>query len=98
MERPKAESVQRLDEEWVRATEWRFRPGAETGWHSHAHDYVIVPLTDGTLLLELPDDQTAHAALIACLPYARRLGVEHNVVNAGDSELRFLEIEIVRNG
>ena len=28
-------------------------------------------------------------------PYARRAGVEHNVVNAGDANLAFMEVEIV---
>ena len=30
----------------------------ETGWHRHGWHYVVVPVTDGTLLLELPGGQT----------------------------------------
>jgi quercetin dioxygenase-like cupin family protein len=33
-------------------TEWRFQPGEDTGYHVHAHDYVVVPLTSGLLRLE----------------------------------------------
>ena len=33
----------------TRVTEWRFAPGAATGWHRHEFDYVVVPLMDGTL-------------------------------------------------
>jgi len=31
-------------------TEWRFAPGAKTGRHRHAHDYVVVVLTAGKLM------------------------------------------------
>ena len=31
------------------------RPGAETGWHRHAHTYVVVCLTSGQLLAETAD-------------------------------------------
>lgn len=43
-------SVQ-VDNARVIVTEWRFAPGAETGHHVHAHDYVVVPLTSGVLRL-----------------------------------------------
>ena len=52
MTRMKAEPVVHIDDERFRVTEWRFATGAETGWHIHAHDYVIVPLVNGRLLLE----------------------------------------------
>ena len=74
-------------------TEWRFAPGAETGWHRHAMDYVVVPLTSGTLLIELPDGTSVRSALVAGQPYFRDLGVEHNVVNANDHEFVFIEVE-----
>ena len=32
--------------------EYRFAPGANTGWHRHGHDYVIVPLMDGKVKLD----------------------------------------------
>ncbi len=93
--RPQATPVIHIDDARFRATEWRFGPGAETGWHVHGHDYVIVPLTDGALLLEEPGGGTREAALTAHVPYARRAGVEHNVVNAGAAPLAFLEVEAV---
>lgn len=94
MARPSATPTVRIDDGRVKATEWAFAPGAETGWHRHEHDYVVVPLTDGTLTLELPDGGAATATLTQGIPYARKVGVEHNVINAGAAELRFLEIEI----
>ncbi|HET7717457.1 MAG TPA: cupin domain-containing protein [Bauldia sp.] len=93
--RPQAKATVRLDDGRVKATEWTFVPGAETGWHTHGYDYVIVPLTDGRLLLEEPGGGTRKAELTHGIPYARKAGVEHNVVNDGDGEMRFLEVEIV---
>ena len=31
---------------------WRFAPGAETTWHRHSYDYVVVPLTTGKLQID----------------------------------------------
>jgi quercetin dioxygenase-like cupin family protein len=85
----------RLETDRLKATEHAFAPGAETGWHVHAYDYVVVPLTDGRLLIEEPGGATRYVELKAGIPYARNAGVEHNVVNAGDGELRFLEVELL---
>ncbi|CAN0452583.1 unnamed protein product, partial [Phaeothamnion confervicola] len=64
-----------------------------TGWHLHGHDYVVVPLTTGTLLLETHDGEMT-AALEVGVSYTRKLGVEHNVINANDYFLSFVEIEL----
>ncbi len=82
------------DDARVRVTRWDFDPGAETGWHRHGFGYVVVPVTDGTLLLELPGGTTATAELKAGVAYARDAGVEHNVVNAGPAPLSFVEVEL----
>lgn len=91
-----AEPVVHIDDDRFKVTEWRFAPGAETGWHRHAHDYVIVPLTDGTLTLDMPGGQQAQAQLRQGVPYSRRIGVEHNVTNgSATAPLSFLEVEVV---
>jgi beta-alanine degradation protein BauB len=90
----KATAHVQLENEWVKVTEWRFAPGAETGHHTHAHDYVVVPLTSGALRLEEPAG-TRQAQLTSGVAYARARGVEHNVVNANGFEFRFLEIELL---
>ena len=77
----------------MRVTEWRFAPGAETGWHRHEADYVVVPMLDGDLLLEEPGGGSRTATLKKHVPYARREGVEHNVVNANPFDFAFMEIE-----
>ena len=93
MSRPQAVPTLQIDNERVKVTEWRFAPGAETGHHRHGMDYVIVPLTTGTLLLETPQGEI-HGPLTAGVSYARLAGVEHNVVNANDFEFSFVEIEL----
>lgn len=92
--RPKAVPRQLISNPRVKATEWRFAPGAETGWHRHAHDYVVVPMTTGRLLLE-EKGGNRYAELRSGEPYFREVGVEHNVVNANDGEFVFIEIEML---
>ena len=74
-------------------TEWRFAPGAATGWHRHEFDYVVVPMTTGKLLLKEGDGER-YAELTAGVSYSREVGVEHNVINANDYEFVFIEVEM----
>lgn len=94
--RPRAVPNQMISNDRVKVTEWRFAPGAETGWHRHAHDYVVVPMTSGKLLLE-EKDGLRHAELHTGQPYFRQVGVEHNVVNDNEGEFVFIEIEMIEN-
>jgi quercetin dioxygenase-like cupin family protein len=89
----KAVPTLQIENDRVIVTEWRFAPGAETGWHRHGHDYVVVPQTTGTLLLE-EHGGNREAQLTAGVSYFRHVGVEHNVVNANDFEFVFVEVEI----
>ena len=41
------------DDARARVTRWDFAPGATTGWHEHAMDYVIVMMTDATMAYEV---------------------------------------------
>lgn len=82
-----------VDNERVKVTEWSFAPGAETGHHRHEFDYVVVPLTQGKLLLQDKGGER-HAELAVGRSYARQAGVEHNVINANPYPFRFIEIEI----
>ncbi len=91
--RAKATSKLLQENERVIVTEWRFAPGAETGWHRHAHDYVVVCLTAGTLLAETATGNV-ETELQFGQSYARPAGVEHNIVNAGGAEFAFVEIEL----
>jgi quercetin dioxygenase-like cupin family protein len=89
----KATPVVQVDNERVIVTEWTFAPGAETGEHVHAHDYVVVPMTTGILRLEELSGKR-DAELRAGVSYARPAGVQHNVVNVNPYEFRFIEIEL----
>jgi beta-alanine degradation protein BauB len=82
-----------VDNERVIVTEYRFQPGQNTGWHRHGHDYVVVPLVDGKVKLET-NDGTSFAEMKKGVPYFRKEGVEHDVINANDSEYAFIEIEL----
>jgi quercetin dioxygenase-like cupin family protein len=83
-----------IDNARVRVTEWRFAPGAETGEHVHAMDYVVVPLASGRLKIVSADGQASYAELTQGVSYARKAGVHHNVINANSFEYAFIEIEL----
>jgi beta-alanine degradation protein BauB len=93
MTRARAVPTVLIDNDRVIVTEWRFPPGGETGWHVHGFDYVVVPQTDGRLLLETKEGDR-HAELGIGKPYYRGAGVEHNVVNDNAFEFVFVEIEV----
>ncbi len=90
----KATSLVQVRNERMIVTEWRFAPGAQTGHHVHTYDYVVVPLTSGTLRLEEPGG-TRDVHLDAGASYARPAGVAHNVINANAHEFRFVEVELI---
>ena len=88
-----AKPTVQLENDRVIVTEWRFEPGAETTWHRHAYDYVVVPQTTGNLLIQM-DSAENISALVSGMSYARLKGVEHNVINDNDYEFVFVEIEL----
>ena len=90
--RPLAVSTKQVENDRFIVTEWRFAPGAHTGWHRHAVDYVVVPMTTGRLTLEATSGP-ATAELTAGHAYAREAGVEHDVINDNPHEFVFVEIE-----
>lgn len=91
---PRATPILQIQTDRVVVTEWRFKPGEDTGHHVHAHDYVVVPLTSGLLRLEEPSG-TREVHLEAGASYARNAGVTHNVINPNPYEFRFVEIELL---
>ena len=88
-----AKAITHIDNTRVIVTEYRFAPGANTGWHRHGHDYVVVPLMDGRLKLATKTGES-FAEMKAGVPYFRGEGVEHDVINANDTEYAFIEIEL----
>jgi len=92
---PQAVPTAQVDNERVRVTEWRFAPGAQTGWHRHEYDYVVVPMTTGKLRIDNGASE-AIAELVVGQSYFRPALVEHNVINANPYELVFVELEMKR--
>ncbi len=90
--RPPALATVLLDDAVVRITRWDFEPGADTGVHTHGLGYVVVPMTDCAFLIE-EAGESRRADIARGAAYRREAGVEHNVVNAGDAPLSFIEIE-----
>ena len=90
----KAASKLQVDNDRVRVTEWRFAPGAATGFHRHEHDYVVVPLTTGQLRLVAADGSETAGDLTAGNAYFREAGVEHDVINGNEFDFAFVEVEI----
>ena len=94
MNRPQATATQTIDDARVRVHRFDFEPGAETGWHRHEMDYVIVPVTRCEMLLEEPGGTSKTVTLEPGASYRRDVGVEHNVINAGSDVMSFVEIEL----
>ncbi len=88
-----AKATKLIENDRVIVMEYRFADGASTGWHRHAHDYVVVPLMDGKLKLVTKTGET-FADMKKGVPYFRNEGVEHDVVNASGGEYAFIEVEL----
>jgi quercetin dioxygenase-like cupin family protein len=85
-----------IDNDRVRVTEWRFPPGAATGWHKHEMDYMVTPMTTGVLSIEASDGSATEVNLEVGQPYFRETGVEHDVINVNAHEFIFIETELKR--
>ena len=88
-------ATQLIDDARTRITRYDFEPGQQTGWHIHGADYVITTLTDCKMRLELPGGKIMHNHVPAGNVYKRTEGTEHNVINAGDAPMSFIEIELL---
>jgi quercetin dioxygenase-like cupin family protein len=92
--RPLATHEVMVDDARVRVTRWDFEPGAETGWHRHAMDYVVTTITPCAFVLEEPGGGSRRVDMEAGAAYRREIGVEHNVVNGGTEPMAFVEVEL----
>ena len=94
MQRKKANANVQIDNERIRVTEYSFNDNEETGFHVHQWDYVVIPQTNGKLLLIDENGLKTTATLVPGQPYYREAGVSHNVINDGNEKLVFIELEI----
>ena len=94
MKRVQARATQMIDDDRVRVTRFDFEPGAETGWHEHAFDYVVTAVTECDMLLEEPGGASRTVQVSSGTSYRRDKGVRHNVVNNGEKQMSFVEVEL----
>ena len=86
-----------IDDEKTRVTRFDFAPNEETGWHKHGYDYVITALTDCHMWLEHTDGRVTEAHVAAGEAYRRTAGIHHNVINASEQIMRFIEVELKKD-
>ena len=55
---------------------------------------MVIPQTNGQILLIDNNEIETTAKLIKGEPYYRKAGISHNVINNGKEKLVFLELEI----
>ena len=90
---PRPDRTVQIENEKVLVVQWRFPPGACLDWHRHEYDYVVVPLTPGSLTVS-NSAGSADAKLVPGQPYARYAGVEHRVENRCGHEIVWIEIDL----
>jgi quercetin dioxygenase-like cupin family protein len=83
-----------IDNARIRVTRHRLAPGAHTGFHRHEYDYVVIPVSDGRMRI-VEGGREVFAELSAGVTYFRQAGVEHDVFNAMDEDLVFVEVELL---
>lgn len=76
----------------VRITRWDFAVGAHTEWHEHAWPYCVVMVTDAVLAVDDGTSETRRE-FRAGDSYSRPAGVTHDVMNASDHPISFVEVE-----
>lgn len=87
-----ATATVQIDDEKVRVTRWDFPPGTQTGPHTHEYDYVVVPVSEGTLRVHTAQGSFDNV-LTPGLSYQRAAGTAHNVVNESNAQCSFVEVE-----
>ena len=79
----------------VRVTRWTLSGGEETGLHLHEHDYVVVPLARGRMLITGADGSHVTNELTTGASYFRPAGARHNVSNPCAEVVDFIEVELL---
>jgi quercetin dioxygenase-like cupin family protein len=87
--RPQATATVRIDDGRVRATEWAFAPGAETGWHTHGVPLVGLIL-DGELTVDYGDK--GQRTYKAGQSLAEAINIPHSGKNTGSGVMRLFAI------
>tara|TARA_S200000501_G_C20285436_1_gene509152 strand:- start:150 stop:443 length:294 start_codon:yes stop_codon:yes gene_type:complete len=83
-----------IDNDLTRVTKFILKPNDATGNHVHKLNYVIVPITDAKLKLVDNNNEEKITYLKSGEPYYREAKIEHNVINIGNNDVVFIEIEL----
>ena len=89
----KAEPTIIIENEKVKVADWRMGPDTQIGHHVHPMDYLVVALSSGELTIATGEEDIAFPLQVGATVFGNT-GDAHDVLNRGDAELRFLEIEI----
>jgi quercetin dioxygenase-like cupin family protein len=90
-----AESTIQHEDDRVRVNRLNFATtGDETGVHTHELDYIVVPVTGGTLTVATEDGATRELVQVAGISYRGTAGTHHNVISASSEPIVFVEIEL----
>lgn len=82
------------DDEQIRVTHWSFgADGDDTGHHVHEYDYLVVPITGGTFLVQAADGSDKSMVQHPGSSYPGIAGAAHNVINRSGRPTSFVEIE-----
>lgn len=92
-ERPLFTLSNQIENNRVSVNHLFFPAMAQTKWHRHERDYVIVPMEDAELFLESAEE-SIKVQLKKGQCYYRDCGVEHNVINPNDFPITLIEVEI----
>lgn len=83
-----------LENAHFRVTRWTIQPGGHIPMHIHEHEYVVVPLTGGTMHVKNADGSSTNSVLEPGASYSRPSGSEHTIANHSESEtIVFIEVE-----
>jgi quercetin dioxygenase-like cupin family protein len=91
-----AQATISVDDDRVRVTTWVFDVGAATGTHRHELDYIVVPVTGGLFRVVNADGTVIERRQEPGVPYAGTAGTHHDLINATDARVSFVEIELKR--
>lgn len=88
-----------IDDAHVKVTRWTIKPGECAGWHRHRRPYLVIPQSEGQLVVINEDDSEQ---LIDLVP-GNALKCDdvpkvHDTVNRGTKMARLLEVEFKTGG
>lgn len=83
-----------LENEYFRVTRWTIAPGGHIPMHTHEHEYVVIPLADGTMHIENADGSTLVSEIRLGASYSRPAGSRHTIANRdATASIEFTEVE-----